>query len=316
VSALARAVAGPVIAALVVTSLLAVWVTAGGAGTLTRVQLRVSLAAVPMRAFTAQAAAADRSATTFITIRNLTGTADQLVAARSPLARRVVLTAGRGLAGGPRTTIPSLTIPAHGTLQLSPFGSDVVLQDPQPFETLATVPLVLTFRHAGTVTVQASVTAPGTHEGEVRVDLGGEVLACGGAGPCAGVLQVELNGVTCVGLPVFWLGVWCVVQDRERGPGLPGEVGQAESAALLHGPHRGLVPQPGEEVVARVLAEKLHVLAGLHLISRQHHGDVIADGVSLPLPVHAEALAGGLGDQDADNQVHRPTSRPAASCSG
>jgi copper(I)-binding protein len=146
----------------VVTGLLAAWVTAGGAGTLTRVRLQISLAAVPMRAFTAQAAAADHGATTFVTIRNLTGTPDQLIAARSPLARQVVLTPDGRLPGGPRTTIPSLTIPAHGTLQLSPFGTDVVLQDPQPFETLATVPLVLTFRHAGTVTIQASVTAPGT----------------------------------------------------------------------------------------------------------------------------------------------------------
>jgi copper(I)-binding protein len=149
-SALARAVAGPVIAALVVTGLLAAWVRTGGAGTLTRVRLQVSLAAVPMRAFTAQAAAADRSATTFVTIRNLSGTPDQFVAARSPLARRVVLTGGGPARSG--TTVPSLTIPAHGTLQLSPFGEDAVLQDPPPFETLAAVPLVLTFRHAGTVT--------------------------------------------------------------------------------------------------------------------------------------------------------------------
>jgi copper(I)-binding protein len=160
VSAVARAVAGPLIAALVVTGLLAAWVTAGAAGTLTRVRLQVSLAAVPMRAFTAQAAAADRHAATFLTIRNLTGTADQLIAARSPLARQVVLITG-GLAGA-GTAVPSLTIPAHGTLDLSPFGSDLVLQDPQPFETLAAVPLILTFRHAGTVTIQASVTAPGT----------------------------------------------------------------------------------------------------------------------------------------------------------
>ena len=135
--------------------------TAGGAGTLTRVRLQVSLAAVPMRAFIARVPAADHSATTFITIRNLTGTADQLVAVRSPLARQALLTVRSGPAG-PRTAIPSLTVPAHGTLLLSPFGNDVVLQDPQPFETQATVPLILVFRRAGTVTIQASVTAPGT----------------------------------------------------------------------------------------------------------------------------------------------------------
>jgi copper(I)-binding protein len=160
VSAVARAAAGPVIAALVVLGLLAAWVTSGGAGTLTQVRLQVSLAAVPMRAFTAQTAAANHTATTFLTVRNLTGTADQIVSVRSPMARQVLLTVRSGPAG-PRTTVPSLTVPGHGTLVLSPFGNDVVLQDPQPYETRATVPLVLTFRHAGTVTVQAPVTAPG-----------------------------------------------------------------------------------------------------------------------------------------------------------
>ena len=41
-----------------------------------------------MRAFTPQAAAAVRTATTFVTIKNLSGTADELVAARSPLAQQ------------------------------------------------------------------------------------------------------------------------------------------------------------------------------------------------------------------------------------
>jgi copper(I)-binding protein len=156
-----RTVVGPVIAALVVLGLLVAWVTSGGAGTLTRVRLQVSLAAVPMRAFTARSAAETRTATTYLTVRNLTGTADELVSVRSPLAQQVLLTVRSGPAG-PRTAVPGLVVPGHGTLVLSPFGNDVVLQDPQPYETRATVPLVLTFRHAGTVTIQAPVTAPGT----------------------------------------------------------------------------------------------------------------------------------------------------------
>ena len=58
--------------------------------------------------------------------------------------------------------VADLAIPADGTLTLSPFGNDLVLQDPAPFETTATVPLILTFRDAGTVTIEASVTAPGS----------------------------------------------------------------------------------------------------------------------------------------------------------
>jgi copper(I)-binding protein len=158
---LLRAVAGPVICAVVLTGLLAAWVAAGGAGTLTRVRLQVTLAAVPMRAFTPRAAAAVGTATTFLTIKNLTGTPDELVAARSPIASRVLLTERSGPTAA-RTVIADLIVPAHGTLILSPLGDDLVLQDPAPYETSTTVPLTLTFRQAGTVTIDAPVTAPGT----------------------------------------------------------------------------------------------------------------------------------------------------------
>ncbi len=158
---LVRSAAGPVIGAIVLTGLLSAWVVTGGAGTLTRVSLQVSLAAVPMRGFTPQAAARITTATAFLTIRNLSGTPDELVAASSPDARHVLLT-DRGGPGVSRTAVAGLQIPAHGTLTLSPFGYDLVLQDPVPFESLSSVPLTLTFRHAGTVTVQATVTAPGT----------------------------------------------------------------------------------------------------------------------------------------------------------
>ena len=113
---LLRAVAGPLICAAVVTGLLAAWAGTGGGGTLTRVRLQVTQAAVPMRAFTPQAAAAVPTATTFLTIKNLSGTADELVAARTPLARSVVLrqrgpAAGRP-AGHPRARHPD-TDPAR-----------------------------------------------------------------------------------------------------------------------------------------------------------------------------------------------------------
>jgi len=158
---LARAAFGPVICAVVLTGLLSAWVATGGAGTLSRVKLQVTLAAVPMRAFTPTAAAAVGSATTFLTIRNLSGTPDELVAVRSPVARQVVLTVRSG-PDAPRVAVGGLAVPADGTLTLSPFGDDVVLQHPAPFETSLSVPLTLTFRNAGAVTIEATVTAPGT----------------------------------------------------------------------------------------------------------------------------------------------------------
>jgi len=158
---LARGAIGPVICAVVLVALLSAWVATGGAGTLSQVRIQVSLAAVPMRAFTPQADAAIGTATTFLTIRNLSDTPDELIAARSPIARHVVLTTRAG-PGGPRIAVAGLAIPADGTLTLSPFGNDLVLTDPTPFESTGTVPLILTFRDAGTVTIEATVTAPGT----------------------------------------------------------------------------------------------------------------------------------------------------------
>jgi len=158
---LLRAVAGPVICALAVIGLLAAWVGTGAGGTLTRVRLQVTEAAVPMRAFTQQAADAVPTAATFLTIRNLSGTPDDLIAASSPFARRVVLTGRTGPARQP-AQVAALVIPAHGTLTLTPVGDDLVLQQPSPYESRATVPLTLTFRYAGTVTIDATVTGPGT----------------------------------------------------------------------------------------------------------------------------------------------------------
>jgi hypothetical protein len=37
-----------------------------------------------------------------------------------------------------------------------------VLQNPAPFEARQSAPLTLIFRDAGTVTIQAAITAPGT----------------------------------------------------------------------------------------------------------------------------------------------------------
>ena len=110
---LVRAAFGPVICAVVLTGLLAAWVATGGAGTLSRVRLQVTLAAVPMRAFTPQAAASVGPATTFLTIRNLSGTPDELVAVRSPIARQVVLTVRSG-PDAPRVASATWSSPRTG----------------------------------------------------------------------------------------------------------------------------------------------------------------------------------------------------------
>jgi copper(I)-binding protein len=158
---LTRAAAGPVICAVVLIALLSAWVASRGAGTLTPVRLKITLAAVPQRAFTVKAADAAGAAYTYLSIRNLSGAPDELLAVRTPVASRVLLTERAGLTGQ-RVTVPALAIPGNGTLTLSPLTADVVLENPSPFEASGDVPLTLVFRNAGTVTIEAPVTPPGT----------------------------------------------------------------------------------------------------------------------------------------------------------
>jgi copper(I)-binding protein len=155
---LARAAAGPVICAMVLTGLLSAWVASSGAGTLAHVQVKISDAAVPMRGFSRQTETGP--AHTYLTIQDL-GAADELVAVRSPVAPHVVLTRRDGPAARP-VVVSGLPLPAGGTLVLTPLTDDVILEDPARFEGSADVPLTLVFRHAGTITIEAPVTAPGT----------------------------------------------------------------------------------------------------------------------------------------------------------
>jgi copper(I)-binding protein len=154
---LVRSAAGPVICAVVLVGLLSAWVVAGGAGTISRVRIQVTLAAVPMRGFTAAAAESVKTANTYLTINNLSATPDELISVRSPDARRVVL-----IRYPSRAAQTELAIPAHGTLILNPLSYDAVLVDPVAFESSGTVPLTLVFRNAGPITVEATVSAPGT----------------------------------------------------------------------------------------------------------------------------------------------------------
>ncbi len=158
---LAKAAAGPLICAAVLAGALCAWVATGAGGTLTKVRLQVTLAAVPMRSSTPALAATIRTVGTYLTIRNVTGSADELIAVRTPVAARVMLATRPDLGSAP-SAVPALTVPAHGTLALTPVTDDVILQDPALFENQATVPLTLVFRNAGEVTVDAGVTVPGT----------------------------------------------------------------------------------------------------------------------------------------------------------
>jgi copper(I)-binding protein len=153
---LIRAGLAPVICAAALIGLLSAWVATGGAGTVSRVTIRVGQAAV-----TLPSPSGPDAAEGYLTITNLGGP-DTLLSARSPAASRVLFVRHAGSAAGPGIALRQVAIPAHGTLSLSPFGLDIVLADPSSLTVGASVPLVLTFRHAGQVTVDATVTPPGT----------------------------------------------------------------------------------------------------------------------------------------------------------
>jgi periplasmic copper chaperone A len=158
---LGRAAAGPLACAVVLTGLLSAWAAAGGAGTLSKVQIKITQAAVPMRAFSAQKADTIHTAGVYLTIRNLTGAPDELIAVRSPVSPHVVLTTRTGPGARP-AVVNGLVIPAGGTLGLNPLADDVVLDNPVPFEGSQAVPLTLVFRRAGELTIDVPVTPPGT----------------------------------------------------------------------------------------------------------------------------------------------------------
>jgi copper(I)-binding protein len=156
-TALVRPVAAPVACAAVLTGLLSAWVATGGGGTLRRMPLKFELAAIPGPG----AQGAGTGATTYVVIKNLGGP-DELLSAQASASRRTVL-ARRGTQPlGARGTLSALAIPAGSTTSLSPFGADIVLISPSALQIGETVPVTLTFRHAGRITVQFTVTPAGT----------------------------------------------------------------------------------------------------------------------------------------------------------
>jgi copper(I)-binding protein len=160
--ALVRPVAVPVACAALLTGLLSAWVATGGGGTLRRLPFTFELAAVSSPAATAGVP----DAATYLVIKNLAGR-DELLSAQAPVSRRIVLARrGSEFSGtGPHDaagTLPALAIPARSTTSLSPLGADIVLIAPGALQVGATVPVTLTFRHAGRITVDFTVTAAGT----------------------------------------------------------------------------------------------------------------------------------------------------------
>lgn len=113
-------------------------------------------------------APSQKNGAVFLTIRNDGGTADRLVAAASPVAGRAELHA-HSMDGGIMRMRPveAIEVPANDSVTLAPGRLHVMLTGlSTPLAVGDFVPLTLTFEHAGTIAVEATVMGAGAHGGD------------------------------------------------------------------------------------------------------------------------------------------------------
>jgi len=95
----------------------------------------------------------------YVVIRN-NGNADRLVAAHTSAGGRVTFRVARGPAASMMGTVPSVRIPAHGTLAMRPNGVHMLITGAGPMRGGKDITLTLDFAHSGPVSVVAQVTNP------------------------------------------------------------------------------------------------------------------------------------------------------------
>jgi copper(I)-binding protein len=131
---------------------------AGISGAVLLLPFALTAISSPRQAASRQGPAA--AAPAYLIMKNLGG-ADELLSARAPAAR--VILARRGTQPfGTGATLTGLAIPGHAATSFSPFGPDLVLVRRRAMLSGDTLPVTLTFRHAGQITVDFTVTPTGT----------------------------------------------------------------------------------------------------------------------------------------------------------
>ncbi|MBB4895255.1 hypothetical protein FHS39_004322 [Streptomyces olivoverticillatus] len=99
----------------------------------------------------------------FFRLRNTGDVADELVGVDVPTAGRAMLsrTVVKDGAGSMRM-VTEAPLPAHGTLEMSPHGLDVMVTSPPRLRVGDRLPVVLHFRESGAVRAEAVVVRPGS----------------------------------------------------------------------------------------------------------------------------------------------------------
>jgi copper(I)-binding protein len=148
-----RAALAPVAAAAVILDGLALWAVSGHAGRPARVHVWSAWVMTPTAPRTAA----------YFTLANTGDVADELLEVRSPAAAMAMLGRQVERAGAERMAMGgTLTVPAHGTVRMTPFTVNVMLQPRTALPTGRMVPFTLVFRHSGTVHTNAEVVPPGS----------------------------------------------------------------------------------------------------------------------------------------------------------
>ncbi|SPE48281.1 hypothetical protein SNS2_0366 [Streptomyces netropsis] len=146
----------PVVACAVTLGGLVAWTASGEAGRPAGVTVEEGRMLLPF--------GTDDSAA-FFRVRNTGDKDDELIGVEAPTAggramlSRTVVKNGAGSMG----MVDSATVPARGTLEMSPHDLDVMVSaPPRGLRVGDRVPFVLRFRESGTVRAEAVVVRPGT----------------------------------------------------------------------------------------------------------------------------------------------------------
>lgn len=130
---------------------LTAWTAAGAAGTPAELEVTYArlLQPFPGRGTTAAV----------FTVVNSGGSDDRLTSVTSPAAGEVMLSqdADAGEAAARMRMLSSVTVPARGALEMTPYGTDVMVGLRGPVRPGQRVPFTLHFARSGPVTVEALV---------------------------------------------------------------------------------------------------------------------------------------------------------------
>lgn len=149
----ARAALVPVVACAVALGGLTAWTASGAAGRPASVTVEDGRILLPF--------GIDDTAAMF-TLRNTGDADDELLSVDVPSAGGAMLsrTVVKNGAGSMRM-IPTATVPARGTVKMTPHTLDIMVYRPPQVRVGDTVPVILRFRESGTMRVEARVVRPG-----------------------------------------------------------------------------------------------------------------------------------------------------------